>query len=235
MFKKKVPKPSRPDGAAPGKTGGDGAPPGPPGGIPPHLRPQEAKKGAPPPGAPPPNAIKPGQKKAKPPVDRTSHLEIDSTTKKAKAEAKCGRGGRRGEECGRSWFGGKKDKEAGRRRACRSARRAAPRSKDRRASPFLCLLLRGGGEGGLPRRREGARADPVHRRHRRRLYSAPKKAGQAKKFKLEKPAPAHRGASVPPSVQEQLVRAEPPLTGPSSGRRLHRPPPGAPPGKAAPV
>ena len=88
MFKKKVPKPSRPDGAAPGKTGGDGAPPGPPGGIPPHLRPQEAKKGAPPPGAPPPNAIKPGQKQAKPPVDRASHLDIYSTTKKPKAEAK---------------------------------------------------------------------------------------------------------------------------------------------------
>ena len=88
MFKKKVPKPSRPDGAAPGKGSSDGAPPGPPGGIPPHLRPQEAKKGAPPPGAPPPNAIKPGQKNAKPPVDRTSHLDIYSTTKKPKAEAK---------------------------------------------------------------------------------------------------------------------------------------------------
>ena len=114
MFKKKVPKPSRPDGAAPGKTGGDGAPPGPPGGIPPHLRPQEAKKGAPPPGAPPANAIKPGQKKAKPPVDRTSHLEIYSTTKKAKAEAKnSGDEAAEAKSGGRSWFGGKK-KDKGR-------------------------------------------------------------------------------------------------------------------------
>ena len=243
MFKKKVPKPSRPDGAAPGKTGGDGAPPGPPGGIPPHLRPQEAKKGAPPPGAPPPNAIKPGQKKAKPPVDRTSHLEIYSTTKKAKAEAKnAGEEAAEAKSGGRSWFGGKK-KDKGR-----------PPPKGLSKPPGAPPLDRKDSEGKPVPVSAAARAEakasrsepvvvkepepePVYAPPPEEDYIAPpKKQDKRKKFKLEKPAPAQiEEQSVQSSVQEQLVKAEPPPD--QSFKRQtppYRPPPGAPPGKAPP-
>ena len=244
MFKKKVPKPSRPDGAAPGKTGGDGAPPGPPGGIPPHLRPQEAKKGAPPPGAPPPNAIKPGQKKAQPPVDRASHLDIYSTTKKPKAEAKGSpEDAAEAKSGGRSWFGGKK-KDKGR-----------PPPKGLSKPPGAPPLDRKDSEGKPVPVSAAARAEakasrsvepvvvkepepePVYAPPPEEEYIAPpKKQDKRKKFKLEKPVPSQiEEQSVQSSVQEQIVRAEPPPD--QSFKRQappYRPPPGAPPGKAPP-
>ena len=80
--------------------------------------------------------------------------------------------------------------------------------------------------------------EPVYAPPRlRRTIAPPKKQDKRKKFKLEKPAPAQlEEQSVQSSVQEQLVRAEPPPD--QSFKRQtppYRPPPGAPPGKAPPL